>query len=240
MSLPPDLKAKVRGAVFSRPSPARSSARARVRGIALASVAIAAVLFFAAGGISHGAGRTTGVALVSIGGWAIIAALSMWAANRRGASATGPSRAWLLAVAIGTPALLFALMLAIVLVAPAAGELHLERLGFDCFSLTLAATLFPFVSLLLLRRGSDPVHPAAAAAALGASATAAGGVMVEVWCPVLIWRHVALGHVLPIVVLALLGAFAGGSVLRLRWRAHVASVTNRRRDDQSPPEARPE
>jgi hypothetical protein len=224
MSLPAGLKAKVRGAVEARPSPTRSTARARVRTIALASVAIAAVLFFGTGGISHGSGRTTGVAAASIGGWAAVAAWSIWAANRRGASATGPSRAWLLAVAIGTPALLFALMRAIALAAPAANELHLERLGLDCFSLTLAATLFPFVGLLLLRRGSDPVHPAAAAAALGAATTAAGGVMVELWCPVVAWKHVALGHVLPIVVLALGGALLGGQVLRLRWRAHVAAV----------------
>lgn len=232
MSLPMDLKARVRGAVEARPSPTRSHARARGRAIALASVVIAAVLFFGAGGISHGAGRTTGVAAASIGGWAIIAALSMWAANRRGASATGPSRAWLLAVAVGTPALLLALMVAIVLVVPTAGELHLERFGLDCFSLSLAATLVPFVGLLVLRRGSDAVHPAAAAAALGAASTAAGGVMVELWCPVAALRHVAIGHVLPIVVLAIVGAIVGGAVLRLRWRAQSPSVTNRRPHDR--------
>jgi hypothetical protein len=219
MSLPVGLKEKVRGSVGARPSPTRSTARARVRTIALASVVIAAVLFFGTGGLSHGAGRTTGVAAASIGGWGVIAAMSLWAANRRGASATGPSRAWLLSVAVGTPALLLALMLAILLVVPTASEIHPERLGLDCLSLTLAATLFPFVGLLLLRRGSDAVHPGAAAAALAAASTAAGGVMVELWCPVVAWEHIALGHVLPIALLALVGAFAGGEVLRIRWRA---------------------
>ena len=218
MSLPVDLKAKVRASVEARPSPTRANARARARTIGLASVAIAVVLFLAAGGLEHGAGRSLGVAAASIGGWVAIAALSGWAANRRGASATGPSRAWLLLVAIGTPALLFGLMLAIALVAPGTNEIHPERLGLDCLSLTLATTLVPFVGLLLLRRGSDAVHPGAAAAALGAAATAAAGVMVEVWCPVAAWKHIALGHVLPIVVLALVGAIVGGKVLRVRWR----------------------
>jgi hypothetical protein len=224
MSLPVGLKEKVRGAVGARPSPTRSTARTRARTIALASVVIAAVLFFGAGGLSHGAGRTTGVAAASIGGWGVIAAVSVWAANRRGASATGPSRAWLLSVAVGTPALLLALMLAIFLVVPRANEIHPERLGLDCLSMTLAATLFPFVGLLFLRRGSDAVHPGAAAAALAAASTAAGGVMVELWCPVVAWTHVALGHVLPIALLALVGAFAGGEVLRVRWRPYVSGV----------------
>ncbi|HEY2517528.1 MAG TPA: NrsF family protein [Polyangiaceae bacterium] len=218
MSLPVGLKAKVRASVGARPSPTRSTARARARTIALAGVAIAAVLFFATGGVAHGAGRTIGVAAASIGGWSVIAGASVWAANRRGGSATGPSRAWLLSVAIGTPVLLSVLMLTIAVVAPAGNEIHPERLGLDCLVLTLSATLFPFVGLLLLRRGSDAVHPGAAAAALGAASTAAGGVMVELWCPVAAWKHVALGHVLPIVVLALVGAVAGGKVLRVRWR----------------------
>jgi hypothetical protein len=229
MSLPAGLKAKVRSSLGARPSPTRPMARARVRTIALASVAIAAVLFFGMGGISHGAGRTTGVAAASIGGWALIAALSVWAANRRGASATGPSRAWLLAVAVGTPALIFALMLAIDLVASTASELHPERPGLDCLAMTIAATLFPFGGLLLLRRGSDAVHPAAAAAALAAASTAAGGVMVELWCPVAAWKHVAFGHVLPIVLLAIVGALAGGEVLRVRWRGDVARDATRAR-----------
>jgi hypothetical protein len=224
MSLPVSLKERVRGLIGARPSPTRSTARARVRTIALASVVVAVVLFFGAGGLSHGAGRTTGVAAASIGGWGAIAAMSLWAANRRGASATGPSRAWLLSVAVGTPALLLALMLAIILVVPTAKEIHPERLGLDCLSMTLAAALLPFVGLLLLRRGSDAVHPGAAAAALAAASTAAGGVMVELWCPVVAWQHVALGHVLPIAVLALVGAFAGGEVLRIRWRAYVTGV----------------
>jgi len=227
MNLPVGLKAKVRGAVGARPSPTRSTGRAQARAIALASVVIAAVLFFGVGGVSHGAGRTTGVAAASIGGWGVIAAAAVWAANRRGGSATGPSRAWLLSVAVGTPALLLALMLAIVLVTPAASEIHPERLGLDCLSLTLAAATFPFVGLLLLRRGSDAVHPGAAAAALAAASTTAGGVIVELWCPVVAWKHVALGHVLPIAVLALVGAFAGGEVLRVRWRAPVTHVATR-------------
>jgi hypothetical protein len=42
--------------------------------------------------------------------------------------------------------------------------------------------------------------------------------MVELWCPVGEIRHVALGHILPIVVLAILGAALGARVLAIRAR----------------------
>jgi hypothetical protein len=40
--------------------------------------------------------------------------------------------------------------------------------------------------------------------------------MVELWCPLATEEHVLLGHVLPLVALALAGAAAGRWLLRLR------------------------
>jgi hypothetical protein len=42
--------------------------------------------------------------------------------------------------------------------------------------------------------------------------------MVELWCPVATPAHVALGHVLPIVVMALVGALLGARVIAIRGR----------------------
>jgi hypothetical protein len=41
-------------------------------------------------------------------------------------------------------------------------------------------------------------------------------VMVELWCPLAVHEHVLVGHVLPLVVLALAGSAVGVRVFRLR------------------------
>jgi len=43
-------------------------------------------------------------------------------------------------------------------------------------------------------------------------------VMVDLWCPVAAPRHVAVGHVLPMGVLALFGAALGARVIAMRSR----------------------
>lgn len=223
MTLPAHLKERVHRSVASVRSPTRESSRALTVRVLVASVGIATLLFFAADGRAHGAGRPMRTTLVSTGGWALLALLAAWGAYRRGRSATGPSRAWLLAVAVGTPPALYALMLTIDLPSSiAVHPIRPERVGIECFSLTVAAAAFPLVSILTLRRGSDPVHPAAAAAAIAVASGAAAGVMVEAWCPISTWQHVGAGHILPIVALGVLGAAVGGQVLRLRWRAQAA------------------
>jgi hypothetical protein len=40
--------------------------------------------------------------------------------------------------------------------------------------------------------------------------------MVEMWCPVAAPRHVAIGHILPIVIMAILGALLGARVIAMR------------------------
>jgi hypothetical protein len=94
--------------------------------------------------------------------------------------------------------------------------LHADRGGVACLCLTLAAAAFPLSALLEIRRGSDPVHPATAGAALGATCGAAAGIMVELWCSVSAPWHVLVGHVAPIVVLALLGGALGRGVLAMK------------------------
>jgi hypothetical protein len=42
--------------------------------------------------------------------------------------------------------------------------------------------------------------------------------MVEMWCPVMTLRHIAIGHVAPIVALGLLAAVFGDRVLVVRAR----------------------
>jgi hypothetical protein len=180
------------------------------------SLIVAAALFFAFDGPHHGQGRATWFYAASLLGWASVAALSIWGAFARGGSALGRPRTWLVAIAVGAPAALFAMMFGLAVVHPEVTIVHPERLGLKCLGLTVAAATFPLLALALIRRGSDPVHPIATGAALGSACGASAGVMVEMWCPVAASHHVAIGHILPIAIMAILGAVLGARVIAMR------------------------
>jgi hypothetical protein len=118
-------------------------------------------------------------------------------------------------VALGTPVVLFGMMLGFALAFPELTALHAERVGLRCLGLALASAAFPFAALTRLRRGSDPVHPVASGAAVGVACGAWAGVVVELWCPVAAMRHVLVGHVLPVVVLGTLGALFASRVIAM-------------------------
>ncbi len=217
-----DLKARILESARATKSASRRPARLDVWLVLPSSVIVAAAIFFAFGGFRHGQGRATWFYVSSSLGWAAVAALSVWAAFGRGRSTLGRPTRWLTAVAFGTPALLFAMMFAFMVADPEVMLVHPERFGHKCLGLTLAAAVFPLLSIALLRRGSDPVHPVATGAALGAACGAAAGVMVELWCPVATPRHIAYGHILPIVIMTLLGALLGARVIAMRPRGRRA------------------
>jgi hypothetical protein len=213
-----DLKARILASARATPSPRRPASQVYAWLVLPSSIIVGAVLFFAFDGLHHGQGRPSWFYVASSIGWMAVATLSVWAAFGRGGSALGRPRPWLTAVAIGTPALLFAMMSGFAVVHPEVTLLHAERLGLKCLGLTLAGAVFPLLSLAFLRRASDPVHPVATGAALGAACGAAAGVMVELWCPVAAPRHVAVGHILPIAIVSVVGALMGARVIAMRPR----------------------
>jgi hypothetical protein len=217
-----DLKARILESARATRSPPRRASQLHVWLVLPSSIIVAAALFFAFDGLHHGEGRPSWFYVASSLGWMAVATLSLWAAFGRGGSALGRSRPWLTAVAIGTPALLFAMMFAFAVVHPSVTLLHPERLGLKCLGLTVAGAVFPLLSLAFIRRGSDPVHPVATGAALGAACGAAAGVMVELWCPVAAPRHVAVGHILPIAIVSVFGALMGARVIAMRTRTGPA------------------
>jgi hypothetical protein len=213
-----DLKARILAQAGATPSATRDASRVYAWMVLPSGIIVAATLFFAFDGLRHGQGRPLWFYLASAVGWAMVAGLSTWGALARGRSAIGRPRAWLLAVAVGTPASLFAMMFAFAVADPDVTLVHPERLGLKCLGLTIAAAAFPLVALALLRRGSDPVHPVATGAALGSACGASAGVMVEMWCPVATPQHVAIGHILPIVAMTVVGALLGARVIAMRPR----------------------
>ena len=215
MTAPADMKARVLASVRSTRSPPRVSPWKIAAWIVPVAVAVAFSLFMAVGGFSHGEGRPGWMYIGPLLGWIAVAVLATWGAFGRGRSAIGRNKATLAVIAIATPAVLFAMMLVYDVAFPEASVWWPGRAGFKCFGLTLAIAAWPLVGMALVRRSSDPVHPGATGAALGAASGAWAGVMVHLWCPVSHPAHLAIGHILPIVVLSLFGLFLGKRVIAL-------------------------
>jgi hypothetical protein len=213
-----ELKARILAAVHASPSRPRRTTLAATRLLVPAAAILAGALYFAFDGVHHGQGRPPGILAASVSVWIGAALVSMWSVVGTARSPTGRPRPWLLAVTIGMPVIVLAILVGLSAAASAGDAARLaaiHRAGLRCLAMTIAAGVFPLVALLFVKRGSDPVHPAAQGAAIGVSFGAYAGIMVCLWCPDLSPSHAALGHVTPLVLLALLGAVVGARVLDL-------------------------
>ncbi len=171
-------------------------------------------LFFMWGGFSHSAGRpvtlTYGLALGALLLAVAAASVAWW----RGKSQVGRSQTVLVAVALLVPIATYIWMV----------SWHgryaepFSRVGYRCLAMTLASGAPLLAAAIWLRQRTIAVHPVASGAALGAAAGAFGGISVDLWCPLTNSPHVLVGHVLPMVVLALAGMIAGRFVLAIRRR----------------------
>jgi hypothetical protein len=220
---PDDLKARVLASVRCTPAPTRDRTRRQTTIVVVGAAVIAACLYMTFGGADHGQGRPPNVFVASMSVWIVAALVSVWAAVGKGRASMGRPGPWLFFVAAGTPLLILLAMLALSVAVPVGDETRLaslQRPGARCFAMTIAAALLPLVALLVVRRGSDAVHPAAHGAAIGAAFGAYAGVMVCLWCPDVSPIHIMLGHVAPLVLLSLVGAAVGGRVLALGGRSH--------------------
>lgn len=196
--------------------PSRTRAEGRRRAVIAYAVAAAGslALFQAWGGMGHSAGRpaelTYGIAagalLLAVGGTSV----AWW----RGRSAVGRPAPLLLAIAALVPVAVFAWMVAF------NGHYAepFQRVGWRCLGMTLFGGSLLLGAAAWLRNHTVAVHAPVVGAALGVTAGAWAGVLVDLWCPLTNAPHVLLGHVLPLVILAGLGGVLGQRVLRLRAR----------------------
>ena len=163
------------------------------------------------GGASHAAGRPAAAGAWVLGGicaLAVAATLSVLPARR---SMLGRPRGLLLAVAFGVPLVVGVWLL----LWHTSYADPLTRVGYSCLALTSATAPWPFALLVYLSRRFEPRHPASMGAALGSAAGAWAALMVELWCPLADPAHVAVGHVLPLVLLTLLAAGLGSRLFAL-------------------------
>jgi hypothetical protein len=221
------LKTRVLQAAAAEPSPTRPEVHRRNIVISLLAVAtgVAAFVTFAAlvsdGELVRRGGQLTPdrqvvrpvwLLVTTAGGALGVAAASLWLALGRGGSMLGRSRRWLLYGGLLVPITLFAWKLGWSMASADGTLAWSERPGLRCLSLSLLVAVGPLLSLLALRRRAV-VHPALNGAAIGYAAGACAWLAVDLWCPVSYMPHVLLGHVLPLFILAALGAILGQALL---------------------------
>ena len=215
-ALPAELRARVLAAAAATPSPPRAEVRRRTAlALVLAALSVVA-LFFLTGGLQVG-DRPVGYVVVTAIGWAALAIAATVFAYGRGRSMAGRTRASLVAAALLVAPLLAAWalpwMLAWPEVDPWVGgwSAHMK-----CFVMSTVVGLAPLLLLAAARRGSDPVHPGAAGAAIGAAMGAWAGTMMDLHCAVTGCLHVVFAHACPSLLLAMIGAVVGHRILGIR------------------------
>jgi hypothetical protein len=209
----PDLKRRVLAAVRTQPAPTQSAVRQRGWLTFGICAAIALAVFAWAGGVRIY--DRPGLLIVwTCVGWIVAASAAAAFGVARGRSMLGRSTASLIWLIIALPVALLAWKIGVTLpfgsemVAPWPG-----RPGFRCLGLSLAMAAPLLAAFVVIRRRSDPVHPGIAGAVLGITAGVAAGTFVDLWCPVAHLPHLLLGHIVPLVVVALIGAWVGRRLL---------------------------
>lgn len=214
-TLPPDLRAAVLERARATRSPTATQTRnANVIAIALGIGTAAAMI--AALGMSLG-GRPLPFVVLSAVGWAVIAGCASALGASRGKTMLGKTSAVLVVVAACSAPAIFGWVMGLTFGWPEVREpTGTWSTHVACLLATLLLSIGPVVALAFVRRASDPVHPRATGAALGAAAGAWGGVLIDMHCPITAPVHIALAHVMPVVIYALIGALIASRVFGVR------------------------
>jgi hypothetical protein len=214
---PPDsLRARVLEDATRVPSPPRAATRRYDAATIAAGIALLAIVFAVIGGADFST-RPLPFLVLTLVGWVAIALLATWGGVGRGGSMLGRSARVLVTVAVVTgPGLLAWMLLGTSMYPGTMGFPASVRLHVACFASTVLMAVGAFAALVIVRRGTDPVHPRVSGAALGAVAGAWAGVMIDLHCPVSDTLHVAMAHLVPELVLALTGALLGRRLLGVR------------------------
>lgn len=211
-----DLKSRILAAVRAEPAPVRRATLLRNALLLAAGGAVALAIFFLYCDGMHVYARPTLLVVLTSSGWFLAAAVAMRISFARGRSMLGRPTAWLVALVVGAPLLLLAWKVAVT--APFGAQMMAcweGRLGNRCLGMDLGIGIVLLAAFTAARRRSDPLRPGITGAALGTAAGIAAGVLVDLWCPVADVAHLLRGHILPLVLLAALGALVGRRFIRL-------------------------
>jgi hypothetical protein len=210
-----DHKAQLLARIQRDPSPARPEVTRATALWSLGTVVVSGVIVALLGG-AHAVRRSPSFVVATALAWGTVAAVATLLSLRRGRSMLGTTSAILAFVAALLPIVLAATWCIVafgVTFEPAARDLGVDA---RCFAATLALAAAPLLLFFRQRSDGDPVRPTVLGAALGAAAGAWGSVLVDLHCDRVDVAHVAIGHVLPTIALAGIGALLGRRLLAVR------------------------
>jgi hypothetical protein len=161
--------------------------------------------------------RSAWLVATTAGGALGVAAVALWLALWRGRSMLGRSRRSLLFGSLLIPVALLAWKVICSLAFGYPMIAWPERPGLRCLALSLVTAIGPLLAFLAVRR-TAPIRPALNGASMGVAAGACAWIAVDLWCPVASVPHLLLGHLLPLSLLAAVGALLGEALLSPRQR----------------------
>jgi hypothetical protein len=208
------MKQRVLDAAKQEASPTRTEHRAKAIRSLVVATAVALFILFVTGGpeLGHRPGILLASTALILAGLAI--AITLLALRGFGKSMTGAPTDILIGAAIFSAPVLWLVELGarLIWVPTVVRPASLVSTSI-CHACTLAMAAAPLYAMIRLRRHSDFVHPRAMGAALGAAAGAWGAVLIDLHCASNNMLHIAVGHILPTVVLVVIGAFFGSKSL---------------------------
>jgi len=216
VALSPEFKSRLLASVRDVPAATRKETLRRQTWLFAAGLAGALALFFIKGGLRVTSRPPSLIALTSLG-TAVFAGLGMWLLFTRAPTGLRRPRAVLLGAALFSTVAFVTWRYGVSALYDRAGVWP-GRVGLRCLVLSVGTGGLMLFAALMSWRRSEPVTPRATGAAFGAGAGLGSALLVDLWCPVAYVPHLLLGHVLPILVLALAGGLIGGRVLGLSRR----------------------
>lgn len=219
---PPAPSGDVRAALFAKIAAETAPARPRqgLRDAALRGVGFLAslALFLAVGGVSIGERPVGYVATVAAVWGVLFVVLTRLLVPPHGAS-LGPRRATLVAIAVGAPLAITALILVGRVVWPATASCdgpnnHSDR----CFFYSCLFSAPILLAFVVARRGTLMRDVALHGAAFGAIAGCFGALLITLRCVYAVVPHLLLGHVAPVILLGVVVALLAEPLLRFRAR----------------------
>jgi len=208
------LKQRILRAKAQLPAPTRQETRRQQAWLFAGGIGVALAIFLLQGGIRLASRPPSLVALTSLGATAMLGA-GIWLSFTRGRSVLGRPDA-LLGAVTAISALSFTAWRYGISAHYGQIQRWADRPGLRCLAMSVATGAPLLLAALLAWRNKRPVAPSATGASFGAGAGLASALLVDLWCPVSYLPHLLLGHLLPIAVLATLGASLGQRLLGFR------------------------
>lgn len=218
-SIPPppaNLQARVRAAIDAAPEPPRIRIGTRLSiGIAIAVMAAVGVALRMrpdAPSISSSWFFSTVAAAL------LLAILAVALATLPGKRGLGAPVVWLAVVVALTPALYAAITMIVPMhpqgaVGSFASFVDVVKGSWRCFVMSIGVGGLSGLGLAWSMRRAVPTAPRLRGAALGAAAGAWSGLALHIHCPMFDRGHIMIGHFLPILLFAIVGALVGPRVL---------------------------